>query len=242
MTIDEIHKNWTSLGQADAMWVVLTHPGKEGGKWSESDFFEHGREEIRSALQHLKKEEIPIQFGKALDFGCGLGRLSQALGSHFMHVDGVDISSSMIQKANALNKFPSKVHYHLNLRSDLNAFESEQYDFVYSSICLQHIPIKFQLNYISDFMRLLKKGGVAYFQTIHAHGWRKLVPDAAADFVRTLKHRGKAFMSMYGVPFSRVRHLIETRGGTLLVNQTKDNPGCETRFSIDVYIVEKQGQ
>ena len=239
MDINDIHKNWTDLGQNDAMWVVLTDPNKKGGRWTEREFFENGREEISRVMQQLKEAKIPIHFGKALDFGCGLGRLSQALGNYFASVDGVDVSASMIEQAKALNKMPEKVQYHLNVKTDLSAFPSDSYDFIYSSICLQHIPTNYQLSYIADFMRLLKRGGIAHFQTIHARGWRQFVPNAMADLIRKLKYRGKAFIPMYGVPVSSVCKAIAEGGGVLKVNQPSAYGGWEARYGNDFYIVEK---
>jgi SAM-dependent methyltransferase len=240
MDINDIHKNWTELGERDAMWVVLTDPDKKGGRWTEKEFFEHGRKEIQQVLRDLEEAKISLRFEKALDFGCGLGRLTQALGNYFARVDGVDVSATMIEQAKALNKSPEKVQYHLNVKTDLSAFESDSYDFIYSSICLQHIPTDYQLSYISDFMRLLKTGGIAYFQTIHARGWRRLVPNAVADLIRKLKHKGKAFIPMYGVPVSCVRKKIESGAGVLNINDSESYAGWESRYASDVWVAEKK--
>jgi SAM-dependent methyltransferase len=147
----------------------------------------------------------------------------------------------MIEQAQALNKSPATVRYHLNVRTDLSAFPEKSYDFIYSNICLQHIPTRYQLNYIADFMRLLKPGGIAYFQTIHARGWRQWVPHAVADMIRKLKNQGKAFIPMYGTPVCSVRQAIEKGGGLLKVNSITAYEGWEARYVNDFYIVEKQG-
>lgn len=41
----------------------------------------------------------PRERGVALDFGCGVGRLTRALAAFFDRATGVDISSSMIEEA-----------------------------------------------------------------------------------------------------------------------------------------------
>ncbi|HMJ63859.1 MAG TPA: class I SAM-dependent methyltransferase [Candidatus Binatia bacterium] len=219
------------------MWVILTDPTKKGNKWSRDDFFATGRQDVETSLQKLQGMGIQISFGRALDFGCGLGRLSQGLASHFAFVDGVDVSASMIEQAKTLNNQPPKVTYHLNVHGDLSNFASGSYDFVFSIISLQHTPTRFQRNYISDFVRLLKPGGVAFFQTIHTHGWRRLVPDVAADLYRKLKHKGKAFIPMYGIPISRVRSCVETRGGIIHTCESSPCAGYESRFVSDQYVV-----
>jgi SAM-dependent methyltransferase len=237
VNIDQVHANWTALGKDDPMWVVLTDPAKKGNKWSREDFFATGRQDVQRSLQKLQDMGIQLSFGRALDFGCGLGRLSQGLANYFACVDGVDVSASMIEQAKAFNNHPAKVTYHLNVHGDLSSFSSRSYDFVFSIISLQHSPSRFQRNYISDFVRLLKPGGTAFFQTIHAHGWRKLVPDMAADLYRRLKHKGKAFIPMYGIPVSRVRSSVESRGGSIHTYESSPCEGYESRFVSDSYVV-----
>ena len=119
-------------------------------------------------IGRLKAMDVPLRFGRALDFGCGLGRLTQALAEHFQNVDGVDISASMIEQSRALNRQGAKVSFHLNVQPDLRSFPSDAFDFVYSAIALQHTPANFQARYIADFARVLKPGGVACFQVTRA--------------------------------------------------------------------------
>ncbi len=222
------------------MWVVLTVPEKKGGKWTAEEFFQDGREEIRRVVKELEDAGIAFQPGKALDFGCGLGRLTQALANYFSSVDGVDISASMIEKARAFNQAPEKVRYHLNLKADLSAFPSATYDFIYTRICLQHIPAQYQLSYISEFMRLLKPGGVAHFQTIHARGLRALVPNWFTEVYRKFKYRGKPFIPMYGVSARLVLHAIKAGGAVLKRHEPSPYEGWENRFRNDNFVVVKQ--
>src|SRR5688572_16818708 len=122
VNIKQVHENWTALGNEDPMWVVLTDPSKKGNKWDKGDFFATGRQEVKAALEKLRELGVKLDFNRALDFGCGVGRLSQALGEYFDCVDGVDVSASMIEHARALNQNPEKVTYHLNVREDLSGF------------------------------------------------------------------------------------------------------------------------
>jgi SAM-dependent methyltransferase len=237
MDIQEAHQNWTRIGEDDPMWAVLTDPEKKGGKWSEEQFFQTGRDEISLEMKKLKESGVTIQPGTALDFGCGLGRLSQALSNYFSAVDGVDISASMIEQAQLFNKAPGKVRYHLNLKADLSTFPSGTYDFIFTRICLQHIPPQHQLCYISEFMRVLKPGGVADFHTIHAHGLRALVPNFLTEIYRKSKHRGKPFIPMYGVPAHRVLGALNSAKAVLLRHDQFPYEGWESRFGNDIYVV-----
>ncbi len=126
------------------MWVVLTEPDKKGNRWKREDFFATGQREIADVFGKLQKAGVTPLPGRVLDFGCGLGRLSQALATRFEAVDGVDISSSMIRQAKEFNQFPGRVNYHVNSRDDLANFPTASYDFVCSLIVLQHIPRAFR--------------------------------------------------------------------------------------------------
>lgn len=240
MNLDEINKNWTDLGSSDPMWAILADPAKKGNRWSQEEFFESGRQDIQKILERLKSAALPISFGRALDFGCGIGRLTQALAEKFELVDGVDISDSMINHAKKLNRFPNKAFYHLNKRADLSLFQSNQYDFIFTLICLQHMPRSLQQKYIGEFVRLLKPGvGVLYFQSIHGHSWRAYVPDWSADLYRKFKHKGHAHIPLYGIPVNMVREQVRRAGGTV---EKYDCPGfhdCKSSFKQDEYFVKK---
>lgn len=168
------------------MWFILTEPGKEG-RWDESEFFETGRREIADALSLLRDRLAIIpRFGTALDFGCGLGRLSQALAERFEHVLGVDISSTMIEAARSRNRHGERVIYHVNRSDRLPMLGGETIDFIYSRITLQHIPRAAMKSYLAEFARVLAPGGVAMFQVMTRarplsvrirHRIRDLAPD-----------------------------------------------------------------
>jgi 2-polyprenyl-3-methyl-5-hydroxy-6-metoxy-1,4-benzoquinol methylase len=239
VNINDVHENWTALGKDDPLWVVLTDPSKKGNKWDQDEFFATGKREIEESLKSLRDQGIPLRFNRCLDFGCGVGRLSQALAEHFELVDGVDVSASMIEHARRLNRYPAKVTYHLNIKSDLSDFPSASYDFAYSMIALQHTPPSFQRSYISEFVRLLAPGGVAFFQTIHAHGWRAMVPHACADLYRKVRSKGQAFIPMYGTPVAQIQHAVKARGGIIRGHKAIPYAGHESRYFCDYYTVTK---
>jgi SAM-dependent methyltransferase len=127
-------------------------------------FFDTGRHDIQAALQRITALGIGLNFEMALDFGCGLGRLTQALAGHFREVHGVDISPSMIAKAHELNNYGDRCVYHPNDRPDLRPFDADTFDLVYSWLVLQRMPKQLALGFISEFARVTKPGGVMVFQ------------------------------------------------------------------------------
>jgi SAM-dependent methyltransferase len=154
---------WERAAQSDPLWAILSDPSKRGRKWQVEDFFETGRREISLLLYQLHRLGHFPGTGRALDFGCGIGRLTQALASTFDEVVGVDVSKTMIQIANTVNPYPT-VRFVLNQSDSLSVFGAGEFDFVYSDIVLQHLEPQLSKKYLSEFVRVLAPEGVAVFQ------------------------------------------------------------------------------
>lgn len=164
MSLDDVRKNWDALGAEDPLWAVLTDDRYRGGRWNVDAFFATGEEEITGVVRDLDRLGMPVRRGRCLDFGCGVGRLTQALASHFESCDGVDIAPSMIAAAHRLDRTGGRCSFHVNDAPDLALFPAATFDFVYCNIVLQHMPPKAAKSYVSEFLRILAPGGLAMFQ------------------------------------------------------------------------------
>jgi len=164
MSLKTTQKVWDELGKKDPLWAVLSWDEKIDNKWDRDEFFAIGKQEIIELFDYLSNLKISINKNKVLDFGCGVGRLSQSLSKYFNEVNGVDISQSMIDKANEFNQYKNKCKYYLNKKDDLSIFADDSFDFIYSNITLQHIEPVCVKKYIKEFVRILNKGGIAVFQ------------------------------------------------------------------------------
>ena len=120
MRLMETRKNWEKLGQDDPLFAVLTYKDKRGGKWNKQDFFDTGKREVQESINYLNSLGISISPHSALDFGCGVGRLSQALSEYFDEVHGVDIADSMIKLAEEFNHYKTKCKYYVNKNDNLD--------------------------------------------------------------------------------------------------------------------------
>jgi SAM-dependent methyltransferase len=160
MELGELQRHWDELGRRNPLWAILT--GNE--KWELDQFFLSGDIEIARVLRYVGLLGIRVRPQRALDFGCGVGRLTQALCGHFFRASGVDIAPSMIARAEALNRFGGRCRYYVSTSDDLRLFADEAFDFVYSNIVLQHVRPVYAKNYVREFVRVLRPGGVAVFQ------------------------------------------------------------------------------
>lgn len=164
MGILHLQRNWESWAKTDPLWSILADPVKKGGRWQLPEFFKTGEEEIARLMLQVDSLPFKIAHRKALDFGCGIGRLTQPLADHFDEVSGVDIAPSMIALANKYNYHGGKCKYYLNERDDLKIFPDDTFDLIYSYLTLQHMEKEYSLRYIREFLRVLVHGGLLVFQ------------------------------------------------------------------------------
>lgn len=157
--LNELKYSWNEFAESDAMGAVLT-----GNEWDEASFYESGQTEVDSLMAEINGLYPELKKDSALDFGCGLGRLTFALNAHFGHVTGVDISSKMLERATANPRYSNGVEFVLNETESLSKIPSNSVDFLLSLIVLQHIPKKFIKGYLKEFLRATKPDGLIVFQ------------------------------------------------------------------------------
>jgi SAM-dependent methyltransferase len=162
MNLKKLKNDWEDLAERDALGAILTDASRADGKWDIAEFMATGDAEIETVMSHLARiGQVPNRDGEALDFGCGVGRLTQSLARRFAHCVGVDISPQMIEKAVALNRY---AHCRYMVHSETRLpFADASFSFIYSNIVLQHVPARFSEQYLRDFVRMLAPGGVLVF-------------------------------------------------------------------------------
>jgi SAM-dependent methyltransferase len=174
ITLDKLRNDWENLAERDALWAILTDSKKVGRKWEVTEFMATGESEISTVMAYLTWIGcLPDCEGMALDFGCGVGRLTQAIVQRFASCVGVDISKQMIYQAEALNRF---AHCRYVASSDTRLpFADNSFSFIYSNIVLQHVPRHMSELYLRDFVRVLAPRGVLVFGVQDSHSTGFLV-------------------------------------------------------------------
>ena len=98
----------------------------------------------------------------ALDFACGPGRMIPRMEKFFAKVDGVDISQKMLEIAR--KNCPTSTFYE-TMGSDLGGAPSATYDFIYSTIAIQHIAVRsIRMGILGKMAEVLKPRGAVCLQ------------------------------------------------------------------------------
>jgi ubiquinone/menaquinone biosynthesis C-methylase UbiE len=154
---------WEEMGALDPFWAILSDPSKKFNRWDPEEFFQTGRDEITALMGRLSAYGLHVPRRSALDFGCGVGRLTQALADHFDRVTGIDISAAMTTRARELNKKGERCDF-VTSDSLTLPFPSASFDLIYTRIVLQHIPRPMILEYVAEFIRVLRPQGAIVMQ------------------------------------------------------------------------------
>jgi 2-polyprenyl-3-methyl-5-hydroxy-6-metoxy-1,4-benzoquinol methylase len=132
-------RGWEELARLDPLWAVASSPQLRHGRWDEEEFYEGGRRKVRKLMKRLDALGVPARSARALDFGCGAGRLTLPLADHFDAVVGLDIAPSMLALARMRAAGRPGLEFSLDETGDQSLLAGESFDLVYSGLVLQHL-------------------------------------------------------------------------------------------------------
>jgi 2-polyprenyl-3-methyl-5-hydroxy-6-metoxy-1,4-benzoquinol methylase len=210
---DEWHRladTWEAWAKRDQQFAILSSP--EVRTWDRDRFMAHTWE-ADHALSLAEKNGFR-QRGRALDFGCGVGRLTQRLADCFEHVVGMDISPTMIEQARSLNRHGERCEY---ICGSLDQLDDETFDFALAVYVIQHIPSSLQAGTLRNLVRTLKGEG-ALVVNIHSgrRGWRSIVQRYAPPRLRDWRWRrrfpGMPRIEMNPISPERVASMLSPEG------------------------------
>jgi 2-polyprenyl-3-methyl-5-hydroxy-6-metoxy-1,4-benzoquinol methylase len=163
-----VEDTWSALGQQNAHWSVITDDRfrKEFLEDNLDMFFQMGISDIDRVEVALNRIGTSMSdISSALDFGCGVGRLSIPLSQRVKRVLGVDISPAHLSEARARIEKLGYSNIDLKKISYMNEIRGlECHDLVMSIIVLQHNPPPVMREILDALCSRVNPGGFLYVQ------------------------------------------------------------------------------
>jgi SAM-dependent methyltransferase len=217
--------DWRVLGETQPYWGVLTHPEYRTENLSPASletFYRTGVEYIQAIAGKLGQTTGAKPSGRALDFGCGAGRLTEAM-TAYADTTGYDISPGMLEKARDRGGNATYV----------DELPPGPFDWINSFIVFQHIPPERGLALMEQVLKRLALGGhislhvttwtESYLKPPPLTGWRR--------FVRPLIERAQhqtpktGTIMMYDYDLSEVCRLVNQAGISEVTLLSTDHGG-----------------
>ena len=219
---DRVAANWKRFGDTEPHWSVLTNPLflRDSFPAHVEPFFEHGRYDVDRLLAFAGRAGIePSGFARALDFGCGVGRLTVALAPYAQSVVGVDVSEGHLVEAGKSVEARGVDNAAFVLLDAIDDIETlGTFDLIVSRIVLQHNPPPVMAAIYARLLARLRPRGIAIVQmpTFIRH-WRFSV----ADYLRG----ENVPMEMNALPQHEIFKIIAEQGCRALEVREDDDLG-----------------
>jgi len=170
----EIHtdEEWEKWGERDPYFGVVTHPRFRRATLTEHDkaaFFQSGDEHVGHVIRRCRQ-----YFGecfapkKALEFGCGVGRLVLPMARICERVVGMDVSISMLKEAKQNCEKQALQNVELVQTKGWLPAIPGSFDFIHSYIVFQHIAAPRGTEIFAHLLGHLDHGGVGAVQLTYA--------------------------------------------------------------------------
>lgn len=156
---ERMRAEWNQRAREDAHFYVA-FGGRDQDEAAFAETVANVLPRIEDELKRFPKEAGPPS-RRALEIGCGPGRLMRPLSRHFAEIHGVDVSDEMIRLARERLRDVPTAHPHATDGASLAQFAEASLDFVYSYAVFQHIPSRDVVyQYMREICRVLKTGGI----------------------------------------------------------------------------------
>ena len=234
--MDKNRETWEKWGEHDPYFAVVTSAEFRSlnldAKAKEA-FFELGRKHVEEMWPEFEAISGPgFRPRKAVDYGCGVGRVLLPLAGICELAIGVDISRTMLEEAanNATALGLQNVRF--QDVAEFEAGERETYDLVHTFIVIQHIPPPTGYGIMERLLGRLSPGGIGMLHVTYedsapllARMRSRLYRDVPGLHRLASRMRGleDPFMPVYEYDLNKVRRLFEANGCEVVKEKDTDH-------------------
>lgn len=243
--MDSVHEkmraDWNARAREDANYYVAFGRRDQG----DEEFLATAKDVVRDLEGELKRlpAEVSPAARRALEIGCGPGRLMRPMSRHFGEIHGIDVSDEMIAQAQAKLADIPWAHAHTASGSDLVQFPSDHFDFVWSYAVFQHIPsADVVFSYLRETVRVLRPGGFARLQinglpkTAKTYTTWEGVRIGAEEIHAFTRQHGMRLLSLTG---TETQYMWTTWQKPSLTEAAPDVSRCRIRHIVDAFSGEQ---
>ncbi len=181
--------DWNERAREDYRHAILS---TTEGDADEEAFRASGKVEVQELLALLKGRDT--SGWRALEYGCGVGRVMVPFSEHLAEICGIDISDEMARIGRERNAGREDLGFWV-LEDGKLPFPDASFDLVYSVHVFQHMPRKAFAEIVPELALVLRPNGLFAFQLTLPY---------------TLRRRVQALLSADGLSW---RRLFRSRDG-----------------------------
>jgi SAM-dependent methyltransferase len=182
---------WNRFGNADPHWSVLSSDQFRSSNFERhaDEFWSSGATEAALLYSILERHNVDASvLSTAVEYGCGVGRVTAHLATRLQHLIAIDISDTHLKLAAETIRRAGRSNVELRRASLPNVGMSEPFDLWFTRLVLQHNPPPIMALILRRMFSLLAPGGIAVFQlTTYAPGYSFSVDSYLASVPRGIE-------------------------------------------------------
>lgn len=246
-------RRWSKLGRKQPYWASFADPQYRADRINDETieaFFQSGEREVDDILEAVR-HDVSADFhpARALDFGCGVGRLTLPLARESRHVLAIDISDSLLEEVeeNCGEQGITNVEFMHAREFNLTSMR-RRFDFVLSYGVFQHMKPRLGYRATRRILDMLTTGGVGALHYTYGrkaghvrralHKARRWVPplNLAANIVQR-RSLLEPVMPMYRYDLTRLFDLFSAQNCAILGVRLSEHRG----YRGAMFYLRKQG-
>lgn len=227
-------REWEKWGSLEPYFGVITNPEFRRQHLDEAAkerFFASGRAHVEHVIR-VCRERIDRSFHprRALDFGCGVGRITLALASVSETVVGLDVSESMLREAedNRIKHGIPNVSFLVS--DDCLSTVKGTFDFIHSFIVFQHLEVARARAIFAKLLERLASGGIfvahfTYAKAQHPDSFGRAPPAEHPREEIQQDAQGDPVMLMNSYDVNELLFVMQTSGVMSFFTEFTDHGG-----------------
>ncbi|HEY0427879.1 MAG TPA: class I SAM-dependent methyltransferase [Pyrinomonadaceae bacterium] len=227
---------WEYFGENDPYFAVNTISEMRSEDLDEEKiklFFERGEDYIKTIWREIEEHFLAdFQPKRALDFGCGVARMTLPIAKRSQETVGVDISTSMLHVAQKNAERFGVKNVSFVKGDDTISKVTGAFDFIHSIVVFQHIKPKIGVGIFQRMVEMLSEDGIGVLHVTYADSVSTRAQKLRFSVYRDLP----VFYKLRNVVLRKrneplIPIYLYNLNQLMLILQQNDCHNCQVRFS-----------